>query len=439
LSRRPGGLHLKRFPAADLSLAALTAGLTLAVASPAAAKPASPAEPSRAFSILRRAMLRAGHANVVGEMVDAVCMPDGTLRTTLKRVVRRADGRALTVCLDGPADRRMVKLDDGVWSRTYDPWEGIVRSTRSLTRSRNAAAVDRIMRLIGSNYLLRRMPDTHLAGRPCHVIELVPRDPSGRVVKVWLDRETGVTLSRHECTLRGATLGVMYFTTVRYPRRLADRDLAWRFPATARRETLALSPLLSDVAALRKRARFDIYVPLAMPGGFEFEACELALSRGQPAAVLYYTDGVANITVCQRPIRSGPPAGLRAVMWEALPRGESTVITVYRRTALMVFGPRDVHGLMPIARALDADRERVLLDRLARQYRIERSVLVEMRNRGLGVDSMAGLFAIVARTGRRVDQVVSMHRAGWGWPQIARHMRLDVRQIAAQVSPYRAR
>ena len=306
-----------------------------------------------------------------------------------------------------------------------------------MPRLKDDRDVERQIRRITANYEVRLLSDnSNIAGRACQILELHPHNTISHIVQVWVDKGNGVILSRTESDHKGNTIASSFYTSISFPASIAASDLSYRFPRRASRVKMSLSPLFRDIASLRDAARFDVYLPTAMPAGFELDASEMVLLNGERVACLRFSDGITNLTICQNPTKQTPSA-YSAILWQPLPRGQAMVLRFYRRSVLMIAGPRNVEVLCWIAGRVDADRERSLMERLSNGSGVPLSELVEIRNRGMMLDALAALSEISAQTRRRFDALVSLYRDGWTWPRIAEQYRANVQRVSERIRIYR--
>ncbi len=389
--------------------------------------------------ILLRSMLSSRQVNLRGSQREVVVMPSGVAHFMTKEVIRRKDGHSLARCVDPAEQRGQVKTDDGIWTRAYDPRRRTIELTRSLPRLTNESDARRLIRRIHANYAVYLRNQDWIAGRTCDVIEMVPRDPYGHGIKIWVDRATGVTLSRQESGRKNETLGLTFYTNVTFPKQVADGDLEFKFPARSKTQKISLSKVFREISPLRKIATFEIYIPVSMPAGFEFESCEMALLNGSPVACLRFSDGASMITICQSWLAEPVPNGYRPMACQSLARGETMVLSAYRRTSFMVVGPREKEGMLCIPKSFDNDREREILSRLSKQSRLPISKLISIRTGGIGLDHLAALVDIASRTGRKLESLMAMHRDGWSCRSIAERLKVDPQRLADRIREFQTR
>src|SRR5262249_17144802 len=143
------------------------------------------------------------------------------------------------------------------------------------------------------------------------------------------------------------------------------------------------------VGALRPRAGFQLFQPISMPFGFEFESCEMVMFTGIPTACLRYSDGVSVINIFEAKSRDRVPPSRASITGQDLPRGEAFATVQLDWTMCIVMGARTLEGTMGIARSLDVEGARAKLDKLARAFRVPETAVLSMRNQGCGLDCIA--------------------------------------------------
>src|SRR5204863_855430 len=164
-------------------------------------------------------------------------------------------------------------------------------------------------------------------------------DPHSHVLTVWIDKETGATLWRRESIRKGDnTISLTIFTDVSFPAEIKDSEVQYRFPRSAKVVPLSLSPRYKDVGALRPKAGFQLFQPISMPFGFEFESCELVRLGGIPTACLRYSDGVAVINIFEAKARDTVPASRATIKFKELPKGEALATVQLGSTMCVIIG-----------------------------------------------------------------------------------------------------
>ncbi len=365
--------------------------------------------------------------------------PEGKNHIHYRNYVRTRDGKALAIVTDSKGRRTNVSADDGQWNRSYDPRTRILTVSRSMRLSTDSRSVrTRVHRILSSYRVVYGGLDV-MAGRECHKLTLDPYDVYGRPIKVWIDAGTGVTLAREESDRRGNSFGMTTFHAISYPERLTAAETALEIPKGARVVRISRSPLFKTPGALKKWADIDIILPMSMPSGYEFEAGELISLAGTPAVCLRYTDGLAVITLFQTQTSRAVQESYQSVAWKMLPRGENIAVSGQTQVTTVVIGPRESDGIVTVARALEQTRELQLRTEILKEYGVDGKTVQALRDRGLGLDCIAGLLETARRTGRKVNSLLEMIKDGWDWKQIASRFKIDLNAIAPRVRPFECR
>lgn len=390
-------------------------------------------------SVLELYLKAQNRVNLRGRMTVINSSAHGPTRTVRKRVVRTADGRSLAEVLEPAEERGSRTMDDGKWIYSYDPVQNQVKIKRSLPLRREPRAIARQTRLILRNYRVILEGRERFADRACYRLRCVPRDPINHTLHLWIDTQTGVELCRQENDRRGNTLNVTFFNSIEYPARIEAREVKAQFPANALQINISRSAIYSDIASLRRASTYDISAPFWMPEGYELENCAMMMVDGQNRATLRYTNGLSVITICQAPPLQRRPPGYSIANVLTLPYGEVMVDYATQSRDYMVVGRCEPHGLSGILNGLNADREADWRARLAETFRPSNGLLSQMRNRGMGLDTIAALLAISRSARQKQETLYALYLDGWDWRYLARRFRVNEKQIAFQMRPFQRR
>lgn len=393
--------------------------------------PAAGKEKTPTIDELLRRMIQAGRGlNMRATQITLNTRPQVPTRTMVVRVVCRRDGKSLARVVEPAASRGVATYDDGQWTHRYDPFRKLVYVTRSLPLPTDGRTVMRRVRVIRRNYAVTLSGKEHIAGRLCYVLRFEPRNKINYPLVIWLDAKTGAVLWRQESDRAGNTLGLVMYTSVEYPARISDSEVRLPLPSRTRKINVSRSPALRDIESLRRHAGFDITLPVSMPREYEFENGEVVIVGGRRTVCLRYTNGMTNLTIYQTPAavrRSESSLLMRS--WK-LPLGDGMVNRSCGPMNYMVIGHCDLQGLLNVARALDRDRARQCLNKLARTFRVPPGILAKMRNRGMSLDAIAALLDVHAQTGRSLEGLLRLYQDGWGWDSLARQFKADITQVA---------
>jgi negative regulator of sigma E activity len=299
--------------------------------------------------------------------------------------------------------------------------------------------VARLARLITRNYVLRLAGKEQVSGRSCYVVTLTPRSDVVHAIKLWIDTRTFFTISRQENNAHGHTISLTLFRWVEFPGALADSSLASPFPATARAVKSPLARVFNNIDDLRRSARVAVCVPVSMPGGFEFERCELVDMPGCPTLCLRFTDGWTSISIYQSRADEQRRLSFRAMRYSRHTMGDCAIEYATPEMNFTLIGRVEMNGLVCIANALDPSRERTYLENTAKAYRVPMNVLSSMRSQGLGIDTINALLEISARSRRSVSSLTSLVREGYCWHNLARQLRVDSQRFANRIRYFECR
>lgn len=360
-------------------------------------------------------------------------LPTATsVRTSTRRVVRREDGKSLSVFM-APADQRgTIISDDGTWTLRYDPAERIVRKKRSL----ESAALDderRLVRLILRNYEPRMEGMETVAGRACYRLSFQSRFEPGLTIRVWLDKATGAELRRDELDSCGSTVFLTLFTSVAFPRYIPDAEVTPSFPRQARAVNISRSSVYEDTAILSRAAGFPVRVPLATPAGYEFVCGTAATIAGRKSAFLRYTDGLLEMTVIETPrpaSRAGPTTAARVL---SRPYGEVEVDYALPDMQVVLVGRGSPRDFVTAAETMDQRVEARWRQGVSRVYNGQSHAVGAMRARGLTGETVVALLEVSSHSGRPVNSVLQSYLQAWCWRTLAKRYRVPEQVVVRQV------
>jgi len=413
-------------PTGAVGPAAMSAVLLAASACCALAAPRRPT----AEELVRRCLAAQDTVALRGTVV-VVSPSAGGVSTSTRRIVRGPTGATLTTILTPRSQRGALTLDDGTWTTTYEPSHRLAKIKRSPPRC--AASVARRTRRVLANYTATVEDEVPLAGRVCYRLRLTPRAGDGCIVTLWVDRQKGVELGREECDRRGNTHALMLFTEVEFPGRLSSKELAFRPPKGTRCLNVSRGAYSRSLATLSSIARFPVVAPLTVPAGYEFECGHVVRINGADTAVLRYSNGLVNLTICQT--ESAVPAPVGAMR---LARGESVVAVSTGRRHVVIFGHHPTDALYAVAGALDPRLCSSFESRIAAQFGVGADMVRSLRDRGLTAEGVVVALAARRRTRLTVAQLVNLYEQGWGWRDIAHRYGIRHRDVAAQITAFQA-
>ncbi len=370
--------------------------------------------------------------NLRGRLTVVSTSRNSPSRTTVNRIVRRADGSALTVCEGpGPGAGSSVEERDG-WVKRYEPTSNTVTINRGLPYASDTASIRRRASRILRNYRVTYQGTDECAGRKCYRLQADPRDPMGRPVQVWVDAATGAELWRLESDRQGNTLGLSFFSSVSFPATIRASEVAYRYPRQARRDSVCRTPMLSSLKHVREAAGFEVHAPAFLPLGYEFERGAVVEMSGRRIACLIFGDGMTTLTVSQIRPTPGRPKGYRTCKILDGPLGES--ITLYGRESLniQVVGHLDPQALAMVAESIDPAREQTAIRALSLRFAAPPSELMRLRDRGMRLDALAALLSMRQQTGRSLATLARLLAGGDDWRSLAGRLHIPAERVIRQ-------
>jgi len=289
------------------------------------------------------------------------------------------------------------------------------------------------------NYAARIVGKEQLAGRNCYVVTLTPKTDMSHAMKLWIDTKTFFILGHQENTSRGHTVALTLFRWVEFPADIKADGIKNPFPTTAKPLKATPVRVFSDIGELRRAVTTEICLPYAMPGGFEFERCEIIETGGSQTVCLRFTDGWSSISIYQTRVPEGRSPSPAALHFARHSLGDSAVDFGTPTINFMIIGRVEMNGLVCVVNALDFDRVRTYLADTARTYHVEPGTLGSMRNQGLGIDTINALLEISIRARKPLSDLVPMIRDGYAWRDIADRLGVKAKAFAARVRAFENR
>lgn len=399
------------------------------LAASAVAAVSASAEPVRPeiSTLLTRMLNAAASLPIRGVCVTMRPGSEGINRTVARRVVRDGLGRSLDFTLSPETEKFAATQHDLQWTRMYDPQTRTLRIKRAQPIPRTPQEIERRVRLIQRNFRLSIRGREQLAGRTTWRLDLDPKFPGGHHYLLGLDTRTGLELYREETDENGVLVNLTMFRSVEFPKSIRSDELTLPQFRTATQLPLADAPSTTNIGELEKAAGFPLHLPASMPGGYEFESCQLAVVQNTRVACLRYTDGFAALTICQARLPARNTQTSRNLV--LLPFGELMVETQHADRRTMVVGHAGAAILTAVADSLRHPREAAWLNWLVGQFRTTAADVTRLRHSGLPLDVITALMTISRRTGTPVSRLAGMALAGYDWHDIAARFRVPTEEI----------
>ncbi len=358
--------------------------------------------------------------NYRGDQMVMTCFRDGISQTVIRTIVHSRSGKTIIKDQYPFSKKGSVIVDDGMWMKRWESHTHSVIIMRSSHSNLDEKQIECRIRLIVRNYRLRQLNNQVIANRDCYTIELIPRYHPMRIIKVWLDKSTGMPLCHQVNDMSGNTLGLSLFSYISYVKDIPSKVFQYHFPDRLVRVNLSKSSIYHTVSPISKLVKFNVTVPVRMPPGFDFEQCELMDLQGGATVCLRYTDGLSNITVCESKDCMTLPSS--ASIMQAGRYSDGDYIVTYHVGCMdyAVMGQNDPTDLQWVARTLDSEIAHYYASRLISMHPKFSSVIMNLRNQGFGLDDIDALMLISKISGDPVRSLANLLREGWGWETLAR-------------------
>jgi len=354
------------------------------------------------------------------------------VRTTTRRVVRRAGGRSLAVGLLPESNKGVILADDGAWTIRYDPREAIVRKKRCLDPPTRVFE-ERRLRLLKRNYKVTLDGTETVAGRTCRILTFRPKEGRDRITRVWLDVRNGFELRRDELDANGSTITMSLYTSVDYPSTISLAEVTPRFPRSARIESISRSGLHADFTSLSRSAGFEVKRPLTLPAGYEFIIGTVAGISGRNSAFLRYTDGLSDLTMIQTPYATRGDQPSRGVRVLPRPYGETEVDCILDGMQVVLVGGGDARDLVATVESLQGSVEDAWRRDVNAVFHDHAQNISAMRDRGLSSAVIVALLTLSAQSGRSTSAVLRSYLKERCWRDLARRWRVPEAMVERRI------
>jgi negative regulator of sigma E activity len=345
----------------------MRSGVALALALLAAA-PAVGAERSPAETWLLSAAMAPRRVSFTGVKDVILWSEAGAQGSTVEVAHRAPTGVRLTYRSTVGRAQRIV-VDDGRRRWQYEPSAHVALISPSITEEDVPLSARRLGLLL-ANYRPAIVGREPVAGRVAVALTVRPRTDARPWLKLWVDEATGLVLRTELYHANGRLAEASAFTRIGF---VSPPESLFQFRPPAGvtvRAGAASTPVgLPDLA---RRVGFTPIALERLPDGFVLDRVRLAGS-GAPVAVMQYTDGLATLTLFQRPVISGArsslpagrpiPLGTGAAEWR---RFDGTNVLHWQRNglALTLVGEVPAAELTRIAVRIGVDGPPRLLSRL---------------------------------------------------------------------------
>ncbi len=182
-------------------------------------------------------------------------------------------------------------FSDGRWdggSRRTHPWVGWFGSSLVGTLDTRSCAT-----LVRNNYELLPLEKAQIEGRSCDGIRIVPREPGRPSLELWVDQEYPLALMAIKYSHDGKIVYKTWLEDVDFnPEFVSSLFDPLAEPGSTRPE--------EEISEAEPFLSFKVFFPSSLPGGFELVGANVFQYRGTARLQLFYSDGIARISVYER-------------------------------------------------------------------------------------------------------------------------------------------
>ncbi len=213
-------------------------------------------------------------------------------RVETMRIVHRVRAGRTTerlVSLDG-SGREFVRNNDEL--TCYLPDQHTVLVEPRQDRGPFLGSLPQFGADVNDFYRIEKLADSHVLGRPAHVITVNPKDQFRFGYRLWLDEKTAMPLKTQLCDSSGQVIEQILFARLDMPESIPDSDLA---PAAHAGMRWVHQGAVRDAAS----PALSAYRASELPPGFRLTVSG-AQTLGEatvPASHLVYSDGLATVSV----------------------------------------------------------------------------------------------------------------------------------------------
>jgi sigma-E factor negative regulatory protein RseB len=223
-------------------------------------------------------------------------------RVETMRIVHRVRSGRVTErlqSLDG-SGREFVRANDEL--TCYLPDQHTVLVEPRQDRGPFLGSLPQFDASVSDFYRIEALPDTHVLGRPAHVIAVNPKDQFRFGYRLWLDEKTAMPLKTQLCDSRGQVIEQIFFSRLDMPESIPDSDLA---PTV---HTDGMRWVRQGPAVDNASAALAAYRASQLPPGFRLtvQGAQTLGGASVPASHLVYSDGLATVSVFVEQSSSDP-------------------------------------------------------------------------------------------------------------------------------------
>lgn len=264
--------------------------------------PQVPAQEQDAQNLLRRMLQAEKSLTLSGSQITTISR-NGQDVTSEQRVLRNGS-RAFRLEYVRPANLAGEQIvDDGRLFRRYLPATNTLEVSPSRLQ-RLGGRMRQVMEQITRGGLsVQSVGQETVAGRICHVIEVVPNGLAKAARRrFWVDPTNGAQLRIDQFSPAGRRVSTSFYTDVTYsPTFARDAFRAPKTPGTVRTVTPQVGTRLPSVAQAQAQAGFNVLQPAFLPPGFRFQSASISDYRKNKLVALRYVNGMNTFSLFETP------------------------------------------------------------------------------------------------------------------------------------------
>jgi len=193
-----------------------------------------------------------------------------------------------------------IILDDGKLRIDYVPGIDKFRIFPSLNSPEARKRKKQSSNLIFDNYTISQLPDEYVCERPVYVILLTPKYTGNPWLKIWIDKETYLSLKQERYASEEKLITSSTFTEVYFGIRSFREELYSTIPPRLwEGKKLPSRRIIRSLEQLREEITFPLSLPKYLPLGYEFQRAIL-FNEGKRVDLIY-TNGLKTIVFSQNP------------------------------------------------------------------------------------------------------------------------------------------
>ncbi|MBE0478745.1 DUF4367 domain-containing protein [Candidatus Aerophobetes bacterium] len=215
------------------------------------------------------------------------------------RVIYQKPDFVYTEYLEPDQLKGKIIIDDGKRRIEYLSVEDRTRILPSFNHPQMETLREMALKVVLSNFKISFLSREEMLGREVYVFELSPKNTISPSLKLWIDKETYLTLQRETYGPGGEPVFFFRYIEVEFNKEFSREKLYEKIPQTA--QIKKEPPLVSYFTEkeITEKLKFPVCFPTYLPPGYVFQAGELTEEKRD--VKLIYTNGLEVIVLFQRP------------------------------------------------------------------------------------------------------------------------------------------